>query len=326
MTDQLPAPTRNSAGFFSSAKNFSLPLGPAIDPEGLRGYYIDMRIKAETPAWPADWAQEREHLLWVDVAQWGLGAHERHLAGEGDEWLEAALAVGEQLVREQIAAGPRTGGWAHPFRYPHSLPLPPGWMSAMAQGEAASLLVRLHRHTGDDRFTAAAEAAMAPMRLPSADGGVQGVLGGAPFPEEYPTAPPSLVLNGAMFALWGVHDTAVALGSAELRAEFEAGVDTLAANISRWDMGHWSRYDLFPHPVQNPASSFYHALHISQLDAMALLAPRPELQAARERFAAYAASPWASRRAFARKALYRVVVPRNPVFAHRLPWTRKLAR
>jgi hypothetical protein len=28
---------RNSAGFFSSAKSFSLPLGPAIDPEGVRG-------------------------------------------------------------------------------------------------------------------------------------------------------------------------------------------------------------------------------------------------------------------------------------------------
>ncbi len=323
---ELPEPTRNSAGFFSSAKSFSLPLGAAIDPDGLRGYYIDMRIKAETPVWPADWARERDHLLWVDVAQWGLGAYERHLAGEGDEWLEAALAVGEQLVREQLPDGPRAGGWVHPFRYPHSLPLPPGWLSAMAQGEAASLLARLHRHTGDERYTAAAEAAMGPMRLPTAEGGVQGTIGGTPFPEEYPTAPPSLVLNGAMFALWGVRDTATALGSDALRAEFEAGVDTLAANIHRWDMGYWSRYDLYPRPVVNPASSFYHALHVSQLDAMLLLAPRPELEAARDRFRAYAGSSSANRRAFARKALYRLVVPRNRFFAHRLPWTRHLGR
>ena len=323
---ELPAPTRNSAGFFSSAKSFSLPVGPRIDPDGVDGYYIDMRIKAETPHLPAKFAPGADHRLYVDVAQWGLGALERHLAGEGEVWLAAARGVGDALVGEQIPDGPRRGGWAHPFRYPHSLPLPPGWMSAMAQGEGASLLVRLHKLTGDERYAETARAAMAPMRVPSREGGVQGVLGGAPFPEEYPTDPPSLVLNGAMFALWGIRDTAVALGDDALAAEFEAGVDTLAANIHRWDTGYWSRYDLFPHPVLNPASSFYHALHVSQLDAMQLLSPRPELAAARERFAAYAASPWANRRAFARKALYRLMVPRNQVFAHRLPWTRKLAR
>jgi hypothetical protein len=323
---ELPAPTRNRAGFFSSAKSFSLPTGPRIDPDGLDGYYIDMRIKAETPALPPEFAPGAEHRLYVDIAQWGLGALERHLAGEGEEWLDAARGVGDTLVDEQIPDGPRRGGWAHPFRYPHSLPLPPGWMSAMAQGEGSSLLVRLHKLTGDERYAETARAAMAPMRVPAGEGGVQGVIGGAPFPEEYPTEPPSLVLNGAMFALWGIRDTAVALGDEALRAEFEAGVDTLAANIRRWDTGYWSRYDLFPHPVLNPASSFYHALHVSQLDAMQRIAPRPELAAARERFAAYAASPWATRRAFARKALYRLVVPRNKVFAHRLPWTRKLAR
>ena len=325
MTGQVES-KRNRAGFFSSAKSFSLPIGPRIDPGGLDGYYIDMRIKAESPELPAEFAPGAPHRLYVDIAQWGLGALERHLAGEGDAWLDAARGVGDALVAEQIADGPRRGGWAHPFRYPHSLPLPPGWMSAMAQGEGASLLVRLHRLTGDERFAATARAAMLPMRVPSRDGGVQGVIGGAPFPEEYPTDPPSLVLNGAMFALWGVRDTGVALGDEVLAAEFEAGVDTLAANIGRWDTGYWSRYDLFPHPVLNPASSFYHALHVSQLEAMQLIAPRPELGAARDRFAAYAASPWAARRAFARKALYRLAVPRNKLLAHRLPWTRKLAR
>ena len=325
MTD-VPAPTRNSAGFFSSARTFSLPLGPRIDPAGLDGYYVDMRIKAETPVWPADWFLQHDRQLHVDVAQWGLGALERSLAGEGEAWLDAATAVAHHFVRTQEADGPQAGGWVHRFRYPHSLPLPAGWLSAMAQGEAASLLARLHGLTGEERFLEAAAAAMRPMRIATAAGGVQSLLGGAPFPEEYPTDPPSFVLNGAMFALWGIRDAGTALGDASLLADFEAGVDTLAANIHRWDVGYWSRYDLFPHPVLNPASSFYHALHVTQLEAMSLLAPRPELAAARDRFKTYAASPPSARRAFARKALFRLAVPRNRLFAHRMPWTRRLAR
>ena len=323
---ELPPPTRNSAGFFSSAKTFSLPTGSRIDPTGLDGYYIDMRIKAETPAWPPDWFGRGEKQLHVDVAQWGLGALERYLAGEGEAWLDAALKVAHHLVAEQEDDGPQTGAWVHRFRYPHSLPLPAGWPSAMAQGEAASLLTRLNRHRAEDRFLEAAAAAMKPLRLAVSEGGVQASLGGAPFPEEYPTDPPSFVLNGAIFALWGIRDAGHALGDSSLLADFDAGVDTLAANIHRWDIGYWSRYDLFPHPVLNPASSFYHALHTSQLEAMLLLAPRPQLVEARDRFGAYAASRSAARRAFARKALFRLAVPRNRHFAHRLPWTRRLAR
>jgi heparosan-N-sulfate-glucuronate 5-epimerase len=325
MSDR-PAPARNRAGFFSSARTFSLPIGERIDPAGLSGYYIDMRIKAETPAWPPEWFTQQARRLHVDVTQWGLGALERYLAGEGEEWLAAAANVADHLMAEQEVDGPQRGGWVHRFRYPHSLPLPAGWLSAMAQGEAASFLTRLHLHRPDDRLLECVSAAMRPMQIAVRDGGVQAVLDGSPIPEEYPTDPPSFVLNGAIFALWGIRDAGHALGDSSLFGEFEAGVGTLARNIHRWDTGYWSRYDLFPHPVLNPASSFYHALHVSQLEAMLLLSPQPQLAAARDRFETYAASPSAARRAFARKALFRLAVPRNGLLAHRLPWTRRLAR
>jgi hypothetical protein len=319
-------PRRNRAGFLSSASSFSLPAGPRIDPDGIAGYPIDMRIKAEAPRWPPAWLPPRERELHVDTAQWGLGAFERFLAGEGEQWLAAAVACGEHMLATQEPGGPRCGGWVHRFRYPHSLPLPPGWLSAMAQGEGASLFARLHGATGEDRWLEGAAAAMRPMWVPSSAGGVQAELGGDPFPEEYPTSPPSFVLNGAIFALWGVRDAAVVLHDGELLARFRAGVDTLAANVHRWDLGWWSRYDLYPHPLLNVASSFYHALHVSQLEAMGLLAPRPQLEEARTRFAAYAADARLARRAFVRKAVYRLAVPRNRWLAHRLPWTRELAR
>ena len=62
----------------------------------------------------------------------------------------------------------------------------------------------------------------------------------------------------------------------------------------------------------NVASSFYHALHTSQLEAMQVIAPRPEFEAtaaALRRLRGRGASTRS--RAFARKVLFRLAVPRN---------------
>lgn len=312
-------PKVKTAGFFSTAGSLPLPVGPRI---AAGGYAIDFRVKAASPDWPPDWLLPRERRLWVSVAQWGLGCHERWLDGEGDHWLAAAVAAGDELT----AAQDDRGGWVHAFRYPHSLPLGPPWYSAMAQGEGASLLVRLYDATGHERWAEAARAALDPMRRATADGGTQAQLGGGPWPEEYPTRPGSFVLNGGLFAMWGVRDVAVGLDDATAAAEFEDYAQTLGREIGRWDTGRWSRYDLFPHPAPNVASSFYHALHVEQLRAATILRPDPRVDAVRERFEAYAASAGHRRVAFAQKSLFRLVVPRNKLLAHRLPWTRRLAR
>jgi hypothetical protein len=252
------------------------------------------------------------------VIQWGLGCFERFVADEGEEWLGAALGAGDLLLAEQD----EDGGWTHQFRYPHSLPLPPPWRSAMAQGEGASLLVRLHLETGEERYAEAAIRALAPLDVPTAAGGVQAMLDGHPFLEEYPTQPSSFVLNGTIFALWGLRDVGVGLDSREARDRFTSGAVALASALHRWDTGWWSRYDLFPRPLPNIASSFYHTLHQTQLEALDMFAPNPEFGRVRNRFASYAASSVNRRRALASKVAYRLMIPRNQLLAHRMPWTR----
>jgi len=296
-------------------------MGRRIEPEGIAGYPIDFSIKASEPIWPPPWVHDGNYVE-VAVFQWGLGCYERYL-GEGDErWLAAALGAGRHAVDQQHRGGRLDGGWIHHSPFWHTFPVRPPWLSAMAQGEGASLLVRLYGETGEESFVESARRALKPLRVPSSAGGVRALLDGNPFPEEYPTDPPSYVLNGGIFALWGLRDVGVALDDSRARAEFEEGVDGFAASIHRWDTGFWSRYDLFPHPVANLASSFYHQLHISQLHATNILSPRPELRAAAERFEAYAASPMSRRRAFAAKGIFRLLVPRNRLLARRLPWSR----
>lgn len=308
---------RKDAGFFSSAKSFFLPVGSAIDPSGVRGYPIDLRVKATAADWqPPQEAHTRGH--WVGLAQYGLGAHERWIAGEGDAWLATARRIGEHLLANQED----DGSWLHPEPFAHTFPLAAPWRCGMAQGEAASLLVRLHAATGEEAFAEPARRALSPLSRMTAEGGVKALLGGRPWPEEYPTNPPSYVLNGAIFALWGVRDVGVGLGDDAAASAYEEGLDSLAANLHRYDNGWWSLYSLYPHPIKGVASSFYHDLHIRQLEAMGRLSPRDEFARVRERFVGYAANPWSRRRAFASKAVFRLLVPRNKLLARRLPWTR----
>jgi heparosan-N-sulfate-glucuronate 5-epimerase len=314
----LMQPSRSYPGFFSSARSFALPAGSQFGPDGVRGYYIDLRVKAEAPEWPHPSLGRLEDRLWVRVHQWGLGAYERYLAGEGEQWLRNALDVGEYALSEQLEGGDRDGLWLNRLPYTKTFQLPAGWPSAMAQGEGASLLARLHLETGEERFADAARRAVRAMSLPSAEGGVQALLDGRPWPEEYPTDPPSFVLNGGIFALWGYYDAAVALRDADARRAFDEGADTLAGALHRWDTGYWSRYDLFPHPVPNVASSFYHALHTSQLEAMHVIAPRPQFEQTAARFAGYAGSRLSRNRAFARKVMFRLAVPRNEFMSKRM--------
>jgi hypothetical protein len=297
---------------FSSARSFSPPVGRHLKPlDRIGGYYIDFGKKAQTPSWPPPWLKSRREQLHVSTAQWGLGAYEKFLDGGDEEWLAAARAAGEHLLELQTAGGPLDGGWTHLHPMPHTFRLDPPWLSAMAQGEGASLLVRLHLASGEERFAEAARRALGPMRVPVAASGVLAELEGGPFLEEYPTQPGSYVLNGALFAIWGLRDVAVGLRESDAGAEFDRLADSLAGSIHRYDLGFWSRYDLYPHRVANVASGAYHLLHTNQLKAMQIVAPRPQFGAAVAAYEHYADSRPAAARALAQKVLFRLLVPRN---------------
>jgi hypothetical protein len=299
---------RSSAGRLSSDRSFVLPRGRHV---AAGGYPIDLSVKARQPR-PMAGAQ-----LHVVPIQHALGCYERYLGGDGEQWLAAMLATARHLADIQLPAG----GYPHHTPFPHSYPLKPPWLSAMAQGQAASLLTRAHRETGEDRFAESALASLAPFGVPSREGGVLATLGGGRFLEEYPTTPASFVLNGAIFAIWGVLDVERATSASGPVSSAQL-LGTLAGHLHLWDNGHWSRYDLYPHPIPNVASSFYHLLHIHQLEELS--ASHPHLTSFAEyaaRFRDYRDARHERLRAFCGKAAFRVLVPRSPRLARALPWS-----
>lgn len=291
-----------------------LGLGAHIDPARPLGYYIDLRAKAESSSWPPPWLAAPAGHVAIAVAQWGLACHERSLAGEEDGWLDGATAAAERLVSDQAP----DGRWLDPRPYPHTYRVSAPWASAMAQGEGASLLVRVFAKTADERFALAARRALEPYGVSTERGGVRTALGEGSFYEEYPTQPASFVLNGGIFALFGAYDVATALGDDVARRTYAEGVETLAASVVRWDTGRWSRYDLFPHPIANVATLGYHRLHIAQLRALELLTPGAGFGPVADRFEQYAESRARRAEALARKIAFRLLV-RRPLRRPRVP-------
>jgi heparosan-N-sulfate-glucuronate 5-epimerase len=279
------------------------------------GYYNDLRVHvaghADGPGPDAalrafEWlTRDRTLVHPVAVVQLGIGAWQQL---DGDtRWREVVARTAHWTVHEMDADGLIPILW----RYPHTFRLPLPWYSALSQGEAASFLVRAARTLEEPELEAVAARAAAPL-IDSRFGLVAATPEG-PVLQEYPTDPPSHVLNGWIFALWGLYDLSVSLERPGPYEEaFSAGVEALCARLPLYEIArNWSRYDLFPHPVANIASPFYHRLHIELLTAMDALAHRDAFVRYRAKWAAGADGAADRAIAVARKVMFRVARPRS---------------
>lgn len=204
------------------------------------------------------------------IAHHGLSAFSRYQL-HGDE-LDVAIQMADWFVANQDGSG----GWPFPFTHDYysgrTTPLEEGWYSAIAQGMAMSLLTRVYEATGEPAYLDTAKQALEPMITPVPDG-VLTEYHGYDFYEEYPTNPPSLVLNGFQYALLGLYD----LGqhdSAAMEA-YDTGIETLRAMLPLWDLGDRTAYDLTHHFVENAhpnvARWSYHSIHTQLLSVFDVL-------------------------------------------------------
>ena len=89
--------------------------------------------------------------------------------------------------------------------------------------------------------------------------------------EEYIVDPPTHILNGFMWAGWGVYDLALSTGDSSVLKVWGDSVETLKSNLNSYDAGYWSLYEQSGTRLRMMASHFYHRLHIVQLKVMAKL-------------------------------------------------------
>ncbi len=237
----------------------------SVDPNGLPLY---------------EWQGHRGYLP-VLIALVALGHGDLFLRTGDSGHRDALVAAANWFIRFQQP----DGGWPTPWPM-RKFGLEAGFVSAMSQGMGISVLVRGYLLERDSHFLEAAARAVELFRIPVSDGGVRTVTDKRVFYEEYPCDPPAHVLNGFLYAIWGLYDLIRLKNDAAVHALWDDGVTTLIEWLPRFDSGCWSWYHIGP-GISNPATIPYHKLHIEQLKVMHALTGESVFAEYAQRWAGY---------------------------------------
>ena len=212
----------------------------------------------------------------VQLAQEVLRLVEDHAAGADQRYLAAARRHADRLIAIGVDVD---GALFFPYRFDFVLHGNPTdvmhapWYSAMAQGQALSAFVALYAATGEPGYRRAADATFASF-LDSGD-----PRGGGPWVtfvdsdgylwlEEYAKGPPMQVLNGHIFATFGLYDYARLTDEPPARRLFDAAVTTVRRYGEAFrHPGGLSSYCLRWHVT----SEKYHFVHVNQLRTLSAM-------------------------------------------------------
>jgi len=245
----------------------------------------------------------------IAIAQYGLGNYNLFRRSGSAECRDKFLQVADWLVLHLEKNPQGLEVWNHHFDWEYRDTLRAPWYSALAQGQGISVLLRAQQLTrkDDSPYLNAAQRALASFFKPLTEGGVtftdeQGDL----WFEEYIVSPPTHILNGFIWAAWGVYDYFLATRNQSAQELFTRAVRTLTHNLDRYDLGFWSLYEQSGTRLPMVASPFYHQLHIVQLRVMHRLTGEDKFMRVADRWESYGRSRSKRTRALCYKSAFKV--------------------
>lgn len=279
--------------------------GKIYSKEGIKGYYNDLTLKVnwhgevDLDGLPIN-VNEMGAKLYnpTTIAQFGLGNYDLYLLTNSHVYYRQFINSVNWMVKDQH----QCGGWdvferlgsKRTYKY-----------SAMTQGEGASLLIRAFKETNNEEYLAKAKKAIDLMLLPVEKGGTSRYGNDKLFLEETVESKPVLILNGWIFAIFGLFDITKIIPELKYNYALEKTLDTLKSELKKYDSGYWSYYD----QCGRLASPFYHNLHIALLDALYDLFNIEEFKIVRDTWASYLKSNYNKGRAFIIKAYQKIKDP-----------------
>jgi D-glucuronyl C5-epimerase C-terminus len=226
------------------------------------------------------------------IARYGLDVLNGYRITQNPAYLDRARVNAKFLVDTAV---PREGALYFPYRFNYPLfgdksdLIRAPWYSAMAQGAALTLFVRLHAVTGEQRWRMAADSTFATFLQPPRTRRPWTVFVARRYEhrylwfEEYAKNPPTQVLNGHIQALFGVYEYARATGSAAAMRVFDGGATTARYQVPRFRVpGEISYYSLRVRVQYDD----YHCVHVGQLKLLARMTGDFWFARAARRFAA----------------------------------------
>jgi hypothetical protein len=243
----------------------------------------------------------------IAIAQYGLGNYNLWRRGADPQRKEKFFRAADWLATHLEQNSKGISVWNHHFDWEYREKLKAPWYSGLAQGQGISVLVRACKESGDAHYSNAARAAFASFQHSVSDGGVAFTdESGDLWFEEYIVSPPTHILNGFIWALWGVYDYALATHESAADDLFTRGVKTLLHNLDRYDLGFWSLYEQSGTRLPMISSAFYHRLHIVQLRVMHRITGEETFARIAERWERYTRSRANRSRALLYKAAFKL--------------------
>ena len=202
----------------------------------------------------------------IAISQWGLGNYNLWKDKNIEVRYDNFIKVAKWLVKNLEKNSDGVYVWLHKFDWVYKQTLKGPWYSGLAQGQGLSVLIRAFKETGDKDYLDAIEKVYSSILLNIKDGGVTTIDNNNNlWIEEYIVDEPTHILNGFIWALWGVYDYWLLTGDNNVKNIFNKYIKTIRNNIDKYDIGYWSLYELSGLKLKMRASSFYHRLHIVQL-------------------------------------------------------------
>lgn len=287
-----------------------------FSPNSLGPYYMSFSKKAEYAAnndlngIPLLDYQGKIGLQYnpIAIAQWGLGNY--------NLWFSSSLKLNylnfiksaDWLVENLEINNCGFKVWMHHFDFEYRDLLVAPWYSGLAQGQGISVLVRAFKETGEDKYSNAAKDAIKVFSQSTSNGGVNYTdEKGNKWIEEYIVNPPTHILNGFIWGMWGIYDYKLQFKDSDTMTLFDEYKETLLNELDSYDNGFWSLYEHSGTKLKMITSLFYHKLHIVQLRIMHRLTDEEYFKQIANKWDGYLKNPLNRYRALFQKIIFKVL-------------------
>lgn len=272
--------------------------GKIYSKDQVRGYYNNLTEKVTRGGEydvPKSFVDTGEKIYFsIEIFQYGLGAYDLYLLSDkkDEALLRKAVACADWAIKDQQ----EDGAWV---TFAYETPDYP--YSAMAQGEAISLLLRVYQETKDEKYLDAAKKAKSFMLLSFEEGGPTKYDGSDVYLYECPKDP--LILNGWIFSLWGLMDFCKIVDDTKAKDVLDRTLATLEKRLPDFNLSYWSMYE----DGKRISSPFYHKLHVAQLNVMYDLTGKEVYKAYADKWHKYELNWFYRKLAFIKKACQKVL-------------------
>lgn len=222
------------------------------------------------------------HYYPITIAQYALQHHALYLVKDDNTSFDIFISMADYFVKTQDEKGGWPSDFDHTFYKGRTELMKAPWYSAMAQGQALSVLSRAYHLTREDKYKVAALKGLIIYTIPVDLGGVLRKFENKFwFYEEYPTEPASYVLNGYIYSVIGLFDVFDTFRDNLSEKLYFEGIKTLKRVLSLYDLGNRTAYDLTHYSNEgvppNVARWGYHSTHVILMSALCCIEPNEKM-------------------------------------------------